>query len=156
MYVTINDIVLNEGTSTSSAARSSLHQLQEPRSLPVDRGAHAHHLGGVPQRRDVTFLVDELKAVFDPRAVTGSRWQVHALDHRRARYVIEKHLQSIGLIARPSSIRTSRSWSTRSAPSSRRAPAGRRLCQVALPGGAQLCGRCSTAAVVMMDGCMTA
>src|SRR5438067_1737368 len=26
-----------------------LHQLQEPRSLPVDRGAHAHHLGGVPQ-----------------------------------------------------------------------------------------------------------
>src|SRR6266436_5158915 len=27
------------------------HQLQEPRSLPVDRGAHAHHLGGVPQRR---------------------------------------------------------------------------------------------------------
>jgi hypothetical protein len=29
------------------------------------------------------------------------------------------------------------------------------FCQVAFPDGAQLCTKCSTAAVVMMDGCMT-
>jgi hypothetical protein len=28
-----------------------LHQLEEPRSLPVDRGADAHHLRGIPQGR---------------------------------------------------------------------------------------------------------
>ena len=52
MYVTINDIVLNEGTRVRAApAVRGLHQLQESRSLPVDRRAHPHHFGGVPQGR---------------------------------------------------------------------------------------------------------
>ena len=52
MYVTINDIVLNEGTEYEQRRPvRGVHQLEEPRSLPVDRGAHAHHLGRVPQGR---------------------------------------------------------------------------------------------------------
>jgi len=47
---------------------------------------------------DVTFLVEELKAVFDRVAATGSGWQVHASIIAELGYVIEKHLQKIGLL----------------------------------------------------------
>src|SRR5438270_6073420 len=38
----------------SAPAVRDLHQLQEPRSLPVDRGADAHHLGGVQRSEEHT------------------------------------------------------------------------------------------------------
>jgi len=102
MYVTINDIVLNEGTKHEQRRPFEISSLEEPRSLSMDRGAHAHHLGGVRKGGDVTFLVEELKAVFDPR---GGYWQaggkfmpsiIAELGH-----VIEKHLQMIGLLRNP-------------------------------------------------------
>ena len=69
MYVTINDIVLNEGTEyeqlpalrrSSSARRTSITSSGSWRSRRIISAVFAQ--GG-----DVTFLVDELKAVFDPR-----------------------------------------------------------------------------------------
>ena len=68
---------------------------------------------------DVTFLVDELKAVFDPR---GGYWQpggkfmpsiIAELGH-----VIEKHLHRIGLLRKPDLTSTSRSSSRGSGRSS--------------------------------------
>ncbi len=48
MYVTINDIVLNEGIEVRAApAARDFHQLEEPR-LPVDRGAHPDYFRGIP------------------------------------------------------------------------------------------------------------
>ncbi len=48
MYVTINDIVLNEGTEHEQRRPfESLYQFEEPGSFPVDRCADAHHLGCV-------------------------------------------------------------------------------------------------------------
>ena len=106
---------------------------------------------------DVTFLVDELKAVFDPR---GGYWQPGGKFMpsiiAELGYVIEKHLQTIGLMRGPSWMRTRKSWSKRSAPNSRRgASRPMRSPRSHFPEGAQLCIKCSTAAVVMMDGCMT-
>ena len=52
MYVTINDIVLNEGTEYEQ--RRPFEIFINSKNLdhyPVDRGAHAHHLRGVPQGR---------------------------------------------------------------------------------------------------------
>jgi hypothetical protein len=84
MYVTINDIVLNEGTP---------HEQRRPFEIFINSKNLDHYQWIVALTRimsavfrkggDVTFLVDELKAVFDPR---GGYWQqVHAVYHRGAR-----------------------------------------------------------------------
>ena len=70
----------------AAAAVRDLHQLEEPRSLPVDRRADAHHLGRVPQgrRRDVPGRRAEGRVRSARRLLAAGR-QVHAVDHRRAR-----------------------------------------------------------------------
>ena len=127
MYVTINDIVLNEGTE---------YEQRRPFEIFINSKNLDHFQWIVALTRiisavfrkggDVTFLVDELKAVFDPR---GGYWQPGGKFMpsiiAELGYVIERHLQSIGLMRKPSSTSTSRSSSMRSAPSSRRAPSRR-------------------------------
>ncbi len=87
MYVTINDIVLNEGTE---------YEQRRPFEIFINSKNLDHFQWIVALTRiisavfrkggDVTFLVDELKAVFDPaRRLLAAGRQVHALDHRRAR-----------------------------------------------------------------------
>ena len=73
MYVTINDIILNEGTP---------HEQRRPFEVFINTKNLDHFQWIVALTRvisavfrkggDVTFLVDELKAVFDPR---GGYWQ---------------------------------------------------------------------------------
>ena len=94
MYVTINDIVLNEGTE---------HEQRRPFEIFINSKNLDHYQWIVALTRimsavfrkggDVTFLVDELKAVFDPR---GGYWQpggkfmpsiIAELGH-----IVEKHL----------------------------------------------------------------
>ena len=51
---------------------------------------------------DVTFLVDEMKAVFDPRGGYFKAGGVYMPSHRRRdRRVVEEHLKSIGMIVDP-------------------------------------------------------
>jgi hypothetical protein len=124
MYVTINDIVLNEGTK---------YEQRRPFEIFVNSKNLDHFQWIVALTRiisavfrkggDVTFLVDELKAVFDPR---GGYWQPGGKFMpsiiAELGYVIERHLQSIGLLRKPCSMSTSRNSSMRSALSLRRAP----------------------------------
>ena len=103
MYVTINDIVLNEGTQ---------YEQRRPFEIFINSKNLDHFQWIVALTRiisavfrkggDTTFLVDELKAVFDPR---GGYWQpggkfmpsiIAELGH-----VIERHLQMIGLMRKP-------------------------------------------------------
>jgi len=73
MYVTINDIVLNQGTE---------HEKRRPFEIFINSKNLDHYQWIVALTRiisavfrkggDVAFLVDELKAVFDPR---GGYWQ---------------------------------------------------------------------------------
>ena len=100
MYVTINDIVLNEGTE---------HEQRRPFEVFINSKNLDHFQWIVALTRiisavfrkggDVTFLVDELKAVFDPR---GGYWQPGGKFMpsiiAELGYVIEKHLQTIGLL----------------------------------------------------------
>ena len=100
MYVTINDIVLNEGTE---------HEQRRPFEIFINSKNLDHFQWIVALTRiisavfrkggDVTFLVDELKAVFDPR---GGYWQPGGKFMpsiiAELGYVIEKHLQTIGLL----------------------------------------------------------
>ncbi len=158
MYVTINDIVLNKGTEFES---------RRPFEVFINSKNLDHYQWIVALTRiisavfrkggDVTFLVDELKAVFDPR---GGYWKpggkympsiIAELGH-----VVEQHLQTIGLLKT-----TELDEHQRKLIDQKRAEyeeANRQtdaFAESEFPDGAQLCTKCSVAAVVMMDGCMT-
>ncbi len=158
MYLTINDIMLNEGTE---------HEHRRPFEIFINSKNLDHFQWIVALTRiisavfrkggDVAFLTEELKAVFDPR---GGYWQPGGKFMpsivAEIGYVVERHLQSIGLMkvpemdaARQQMIEDKRNeWAQRNRQTDAFAKAG-------YPEGAQLCVKCSTAAVVMMDGCMT-
>jgi serine/threonine protein phosphatase PrpC len=106
---------------------------------------------------DVTFLVDELKAVFDPR---GGYWQAGGKFMpsiiAELGYVIEKHLQTIGLLKKLElDDHEKKLIAEKKAEFEQRAKQTDAFAKSHFPEGAQLCAKCSTAAVVMMDGCMT-
>lgn len=158
MYVTINDIILNADTD---------FEQRRPFEIFINSKNLDHYQWIVALTRimsavfrkggDVTFLVDELKAVFDPR---GGYWQpggkfmpsiIAELGH-----IVEKHLQYIGLLP------TQRLDEQQQAlvdmkrkefeEQTRQQDA---FARNEFPAGAQLCAKCSMTAVVMMDGCMT-
>jgi hypothetical protein len=158
MYVTINDIVLNEGTE---------YEQRRPFEIFINSKNLDHFQWIVALTRiisavfrkggDVTFLVDELKAVFDPR---GGYWQPGGKFMpsiiAELGYVIERHLQSIGLLRKPSlDEHQQKLVDEKRAEYEARARQTDAFAKSDFPEGAQLCAKCSTAAVVMMDGCMT-
>ena len=158
MYVTINDIVLNEGTE---------YEQRRPFEVFINSKNLDHFQWIVALTRiisavfrkggDVTFLVDELKAVFDPR---GGYWQPGGKFMpsiiAELGYVIEKHLQTIGLLRKTQpDVHQQKLIDEKRAAFQARARQADAFAKSHFPEGAQLCGRCSTAAVVMMDGCMT-
>lgn len=158
MYVTINDLVLNPGTE---------HEQRRPFEIFINSKNLDHYQWIVALTRlmsavfrkggDVTFMVDELKAVFDPR---GGYWQpggkfmpsiIAELGH-----IVEKHLRFIGLLPAENMDEHRRKL----VDEKRRQYEDQHRQQDAFarseyPAGAQICGVCSTAAVVYMDGCMT-
>jgi hypothetical protein len=160
LYVTINDIVLNPGTQ---------HELRRPFEVFINSKNMDHFQWIVALTRiisavfrkggDVTFLVEELRSVFDPRggyfkpggkympslvAELGDAIECHlrmigmlkddGLDEHQKKLVAEKRAQYEASVAD-----TAAAESTDSD----------------FPPGAQLCVKCNTQAVVKMDGCMT-
>jgi hypothetical protein len=158
MYVTINDIILNEGTR---------HEQRRPFEIFINSKNLDHFQWIVALTRiisavfrkggDVTFLVDELKAVFDPR---GGYWQsggkfMPSLVAELG-YVVEKHLQTIGLLKSPEmDAERKKLIEEKKAEFEARTKQVDAFAKSHFPEGAQLCAKCSTAAVVLMDGCMT-
>ncbi len=103
LYVTINDIVLNAGTE---------YELRRPFEIFVNSKNMDHFQWIVALTRimsavfrkggDVTFLVEELKAVFDPRGgyfKAGGVYMPSIVAELGA--LIEQHLKSIGLMHDP-------------------------------------------------------
>jgi hypothetical protein len=158
MYVTINDIVLNEGTE---------FEKRRPFEIFINSKNLDHYQWIVALTRiisavfrkggDVTFLVDELKAVFDPR---GGYWQPGGKFMpsiiAELGYIVEKHLISIGLLSQPELDEGQKQLIEEKraefVESQKQQDAFSRS---EYPEGAQLCSKCNTVAVIMMDGCMT-
>jgi len=103
LYVTINDIVLNAGTE---------YELRRPFEIFVNSKNMDHFQWIVALTRimsavfrkggDVTFLVEELKAVFDPRGgyfKAGGVYMPSIVAELGA--IIEQHLKLIGLLHDP-------------------------------------------------------
>jgi len=103
LYVTINDIVLNQGTE---------YELRRPFEIFINSKNMDHFQWIVALTRimsavfrkggDVTFLVEELRAVFDPRGgyfKAGGVYMPSIVAELGA--IIEQHLKSIGLMHDP-------------------------------------------------------
>jgi hypothetical protein len=158
LYVTINDVVLNQGTE---------HEQRRPFEVFINSKNMEHFQWIVALTRivsavfrkggDVTFLVEELQAVFDPRGgyfKKGGKYMPSLV--AEIGDAIENHLRSIGLLDAPALdehqqqlIAEKRSEYESARQSSDDAADG------AFPESARLCAKCSTKAVVQMDGCMT-
>lgn len=158
LYVTINDVILNPGTE---------HELRRPFEIFINSKNMDHFQWIVALTRiisavfrkggDVTFLVEEMRSVFDPRggyfkkggkympslvAEIGDAIECHlrmigllkddGLDEHQQKLVAEKRAQYASLSERAKSDECAD-----------------------FPEGAQLCVKCSTKAVIQMDGCMT-
>ena len=158
MYVTVNDIILNEGTE---------HEKRRPFEIFINSKNLDHYQWIVALTRiisavfrkggDVAFLVDELKAVFDPR---GGYWQpggkympsiIAELGH-----IVEKHLQYIGMLPKDSLDEHQRALIAEKRQAYEESKKQQdAFAKSVYPEGAQICPKCSQLAAIMMDGCLT-
>jgi hypothetical protein len=158
MYVTINDIVLNEGTE---------HEKRRPFEIFINSKNLDHYQWIVALTRiisavfrkggDVTFLVDELTAVFDPR---GGYWQAGGKYMpsliAELGYIVEKHLVMIGLLAAPGLDENQKKFiAEKRAEFEESKKQKDAFADSEYPAGAQLCTKCNTVALVKLDGCKT-
>ena len=183
MYVTINDIVLNPGTE---------HELRRPFEVFINSKNMDHFQWIVALTRimsavfrkggDVTFLVVEMKAVFDPRGgyfKAGGVYMPSIVAEIGS--VVEEHLKSIGMIIDPELSDAQRQLiadkraayenrakkkSESNALSGDVAGAGTDSARAdeavqvtgdgaSFPPSAAMCFKCNTKATVIMDGCAT-
>ena len=182
LYVTINDIVLNQATE---------HESRRPFEIFINSKNMDHFQWIVALTRimsavfrkggDVTFLVEEMKAVFDPRGgyfKAGGVYMPSIVAEIGA--VVEDHLKMIGMIvgdelspeqkrliaekraAYEQSLKKNADKHGVSGdvefvePPDVSSPTSAKPIESAgYPPGATMCGKCSTSAVIIMDGCAT-
>ena len=169
LYVTINDIVLNAGTA---------HEQRRPFEIFINSKNMDHFQWIVALTRilsavfrkggDVTFIVEELKAVFDPRGgyfKSGGVYMPSIVAEIGA--VIEQHMKNIGMIHDPEMDDATRrliadkraayeaAGAKKNTEVSTAASAKSEINDSGFPPGATLCVKCNTQALVLMDGCQT-
>ncbi len=161
MYITINNILLNDGTEHKQEYPfevfiNSKNMEQFQWILALTRVISAvFRKGG-----DSVFLIRELKEVFDPQGgyfKKGSRQFMPSLVAEIG-HVLETHMKKIGLIKKEelsqehkmllASRRASFDASTNSKNDASEDTDS-------YPAGAKLCQQCHVAAMMMLDGCMT-
>lgn len=156
LYVTINDIVLNQGTP---------HEQHRPFEVFINSKNMEHFQWAVALTRimsavfrkggDVTFLVEELKAVFDPRGgyyKAGGIYMPSVV--AELGMVIEDHMKRIGLIKTELSPEIEEFIAKKKA-QALAAEATPPASEASFPVSATVCSKCSTKALVLMDGCST-
>lgn len=160
MYVTINDIVLNKGTE---------HEQRRPFEIFINSKNMDHFQWIVALTRlmsavfrkggDVTFLAEELQAVFDPRGgyfKPGGKFMPSIIADIGA--VIEHHLQKIGLmekeeLSQQQQLILDQKRAEATATDIKRSAHAET--DGSYPASATLCNKCHTKAVVIMDNCAT-
>jgi len=173
LYVTINDIVLNSGTE---------HEVRRPFEIFINSKNMDHFQWIVALTRvmsavfrkggDVTFLSEELQAVFDPKGgyfKPGGRFVPSIVADIGA--VVEHHFKRIGLLE-PDELSEQQQlmleekraeYEAREAERNVDAVSEKKTMNEAAaqaedssyPASASLCFKCNTKAMVLLDGCQT-
>ena len=158
LYVTINDIILNQGTP---------HEVRRPFEVFINSKNMDHFQWIVALTRiisavfrkggDVTFLVEELRSVFDPSGgyfKKGGKYMPSLV--AEIGDVIHCHLVMIGMIKEEGPDEHQKKLIEE-----KRAQYEDSISMQdsqhdsAFPDGAQLCKKCNTKAMIQMDGCLT-
>jgi len=168
MYITINDVILNEGTE---------HELRRPFEVFINSKNLEHYQWIVAltlimsatfrKGGDITFLVEELKSVFDPRGGYWNKGKYMPSIIAELGNVIEQHLIEIGMLQSPeldshqqkliddkkaeldaANSKPTSSTTTESDGASASA-------EDAWQANASHCSKCNHKAVVVRDGCAT-
>ena len=159
LYVTINDIVLNQGTE---------HELRRPFEIFINSKNMDHFQWVVALTRvisavfrkggDCTFLTEELKAVFDPKGgyfKPGGKFMPSLV--AEIGDAIESHLKMIGLLKEDSldehqqllvNQKRAEYEALHHQGTSPKSSAD-------FPDSARMCVKCMTKASILMDGCRT-
>ncbi len=159
MYVTINDIILNLGTE---------HEQRRPFEIFINSKNMDHFQWIVALTRlmsavfrkggDVTFLPEELQAVFDPKGgyfKPGGKFMPSIVAEIGA--VIEHHLQKIGLMEKETLSEQQQLIldQKRAEVDAQKTATESAEEDAEYPASATLCNKCNTKAVVVMDNCAT-
>lgn len=159
LYVTINDMVLNHGTE---------HEVRQPFEIFINSKNMDHFQWVVALTRvisavfrkggDVTFLVDEMKAVFDPQGgyfKPGGGGYMPSIVAEIG-FALESHMKMIGLIkeeqmpeAQRDMIQAKRAEYENLKGQQKDEDGGD------FPADSKLCAKCYAKAVIIMDGCLT-
>lgn len=169
-YVTINDIILNPGSE---------HEQRRPFEVFINSKSMEHFQWIVALTRimsavfrkggDVTFLVEEMKAVFDPKGGYFKAGGVYMPSLvAELGFVVEEHLKSIGMLHDPemSAHQKALIAEKRKQYEDRSKGHSEKVAEAVVaeanegdggsfPASASMCHKCSTKALVIMDGCQT-
>jgi hypothetical protein len=164
LYITINDVIMNEGTP---------QEHRRPFEIFINSKNMEHFQWIVALTRvmsavfrkggDITFLVEELHSVFDPRGgyfKRGGKYIPSLV--AEIGEVVEQHLQEIGMLKKPGPdehqkklIAEKRAEYLERQNEGAAEPKAEGEENSAFPPGAQLCNKCHTKAAIIMDGCLT-
>lgn len=155
LFITINDVVLNEGTE---------HEVRRPFEVFINSKSLEHFQWIVALTRimsavfrkggDCTFLVEELRSVFDPRGGYWNKGKYVPSLIAEIGNVIEQHLTEIGMLGKPEvdghqqafleAKKAELEGKTEEAEESGN-----------FPPSATLCYKCHNKSVIVKDGCQT-
>jgi len=159
LYVTINDMVLNFGTE---------NEIRRPFEIFINSKNLDHFQWVVALTRvmsavfrkggDVTFLVNEMKAVFDPQGgyfKSGGGGFMPSIVAEIG-FILERHMKMIGLIVdeQLSEAQQEMLKAKRNEYAALKGQ-GKAEAEGDFPADAKNCGKCYTRAVIIMDGCLT-
>ncbi|MBL0600232.1 NrdJb [Aeromonas jandaei] len=157
LFITINDIILNEGT---------VHETRRPFEIFINSKSLEHYQWIVALTRiisavfrkggDVTFLVEELRSVFDPKGGYWNKGKYVPSLIAEIGNVIESHLTEIGMLKAPGLDEHQQAFlAEKQAELKAAQEAEEQQAGIGFPANAALCYKCHTKALVLKDGCMT-
>lgn len=155
LFITINDMVLNEGTE---------HEIRRPFEIFINSKSMEHYQWIVALTRimsavfrkggDITFLVEELHSVFDPRGGYWNKGKYVPSLIAEIGNVIEQHLVEIGLLKPNKPDEHQQAFiAQKQAELSSNTLGDDEV--GSFPPNATLCYKCHAKAVIQKDGCMT-
>lgn len=159
LYITINDVVMREGTP---------QEHRRPFEIFINSKNMDHFQWIVALTRvmsavfrkggDVTFLVEELKSVFEPSGgyfKKGGKFVPSLV--AEIGEVVEQHLQEIGMLKKAGLDEHQQKLvqEKKAEYLDKHAASGEEMNAEGFPKGASLCNKCNTKASIIMDGCLT-
>ena len=159
LYITINDVVMNEGTP---------QEHRRPFEIFINSKNMDHFQWIVALTRvmsavfrkggDVTFLVEELKSVFEPSGgyfKKGGKFIPSLV--AEIGEVVEQHLQEIGMLKKVGLDEHQQKLveEKKTEYLQKHAKSGEEMNAEGFPKNASLCNKCQTKASIIMDGCLT-